>query len=63
VSYQGSFWARVEEVCTIIKPLVKVLCLIDGDKLAMSYLYQAMDRAKEAICTYYEDKGDEGYDK
>jgi hypothetical protein len=49
VSYQESFWAGVEEVCAISEPLVKVLRLVDGDKPAMGYLYEAMDRAKEAI--------------
>ena len=62
VSYQESFWERMEEVCAISKPLVKVLRLV-GDKPAMGYLYEAIDRAKEAICAYYEDKGDEGLEK
>ena len=31
-------------------PLVKVLRLVDGDtKLAMGYIYEAMDRSKEQI--------------
>jgi hypothetical protein len=63
VSYQESFWAGVEEVCAISKPLVKVLLLVDGDKPAMGYLYEAMDRDKEAIRTIYDDKGDDGSDK
>eukprot|EP00253_Pinus_taeda_P010742 PITA_10742 len=63
VSYDQSFWARVKEVCAISEPLVKVLRLVDGDKLAMGYLYEAMDRAKEAIRAYYADKGDEGLEK
>jgi hypothetical protein len=50
----------VQELCAISEPLVKVLCLVDGDKPAMGYLYEAMDRAKEAIHWYYEDKGEEG---
>eukprot|EP00253_Pinus_taeda_P022917 PITA_22917 len=62
VSYDQSFWAGVEEVCAISEPLVRVLRLVDGDKPAMGYLYEAMDRAKEAILAYYEDKGDEGFD-
>ena len=34
----------------ITEPLVRVLCLVDGDeKPAMRYLYKAMDRAKEEI--------------
>jgi hypothetical protein len=63
VSYQESFWVGVEEVCAINKPLVKALCLVDGDKPAIGYLYETMYRAKESICACYEDKGDEGYKK
>eukprot|EP00253_Pinus_taeda_P033830 PITA_33830 len=62
VSYDLSFWAGVEEVCAISEPLVKVLRLVDGEKPAMGYLYEAMDKAKEAIRAYYADKGDEGFD-
>jgi hypothetical protein len=49
----------------ISEPLVKVLRLVDGDKPTMGYLYEAMDRAKEAICAYYDDnyKGDDGFQK
>ena len=49
VSYQESFWAGVQEVCSITEPLVKVFGLVNGDKSAMGYLYKAMDRAKESI--------------
>eukprot|EP00253_Pinus_taeda_P003832 PITA_03832 len=63
VSYQENFWAEVQEVCTVIEPLVKVLQLVDGEKPAMGYLYEAMDRAKESIQVYYDDKGDEGFQK
>eukprot|EP00253_Pinus_taeda_P009041 PITA_09041 len=63
VSYQESFWAGVKEVCSITEPLVKVLRLVDGDKPIMGYLYEAMDRAKESIHIYYDDKGDEGFEK
>jgi hypothetical protein len=51
----------VQELCTISEPLVKVLHLVDGDKPAMRYLYEAMDRAKEAIHRYYENKGEDGF--
>lgn len=63
VSSDQSFWAGVEEVCAISEPLVRVFRLVDGDKPTMGYLYEAMDRAKEAICAYYEDKGDKGLEK
>eukprot|EP00253_Pinus_taeda_P013240 PITA_13240 len=63
VSYQENLWAGVQEVCSITEPLVKVLRLVDGEKTAMGYLYEAMDRAKESIQAYYDDKGDEGFQK
>eukprot|EP00253_Pinus_taeda_P025528 PITA_25528 len=63
VSYQEDFWAGVQEVCAITEPLVKVLRLVDGEKPAMSYLYEAMDRTKEAIRAYYDDKGDDGFQR
>jgi hypothetical protein len=61
--HNQSFWTGVEELCAISEPLVKVLRLVDGDKPAMGYLYEAMDRAKEAIHQYYKDKGEEGFTK
>ena len=63
VTYPGSFWDAVKEVCAISEPLVKVLRLVDGEKPAMGYLYEAMDRAKEAIHTYYEHMGDQGEER
>ena len=36
--------------------MVRVLRLVDGDENPMGYIYEAMDRAKEAIKSYY--KGD-----
>ena len=61
VQFDLTFWARLEEVCAISEPLVKVLRLVDGENPAMGYLYEAMDRAKEAIHRYYEDKGEVGF--
>eukprot|EP00253_Pinus_taeda_P015356 PITA_15356 len=63
VSYQENFWAGRQEVCTVIEPLVKVLRLVDGEKPAMGYLDNVVDRAKESIRAYYDDKGDEGFQK
>jgi hypothetical protein len=63
VTYQESFWDAGKEVCTINEPLVKVLCLVDGDKPAMGYLYETIDRAKESIRAYYVDKGDQGQER
>ena len=43
--------------------MVKVLRLVDGDKPTMGYLYETMDRAKESICAYYQDMGDQGKER
>jgi hypothetical protein len=60
VRHNQSFRMGVQELCAINEPLVKVLHLVDGEKPAMGYLYEAMDRAKVAIHWYHEDKGEEG---
>eukprot|EP00253_Pinus_taeda_P004546 PITA_04546 len=60
VAYDQSFWAGIEEVCAISEPLVRVLRLVDGDKPAMGYLYEAMGRANKAIRAYYEEKETRG---
>lgn len=47
---QESFWKNVLYALKLMGPLVKVLRLVDGEKkLAMGYMYEAMDRAKENI--------------
>lgn len=44
------FWAATAEVTRITNPLISVLQRIDGhDNAPMGFLYDAMDRAKEAI--------------
>lgn len=44
------FWNNVVYALQVATPLIKVLRLVDGErKLAMGYIYEAMDRAKEAI--------------
>ena len=63
VGHDQRFWSALGEICTVTEPLVKVLRLVDGDKPAMGYLYEALDRAKEAIYQYYDDKGEEGLTK
>ena len=61
--YSETFWHGVQEACAVSEPIVKVLRLVDGEKLAMAYLYEGMDRAKEAIRSYYADKGSVGLDR
>eukprot|EP00253_Pinus_taeda_P032126 PITA_32126 len=61
--YSETFWHGVEEACVVSEPIVKVLRLVDGEKPVMPYLYEGMDRAKEAIHSYYADKGSAGLDR
>ncbi|TXG72422.1 hypothetical protein EZV62_001001 [Acer yangbiense] len=45
-----SFWNNIVFALKIVGPLVKVLQLVDSErKPPMGYIYEAMDRAKEAI--------------
>ena len=50
------FWLQCQQIVKISEPLVRVLCLVDGDqKPSMGYLYEAMDKAKENIKSKVED--------
>lgn len=45
-----SYWEKIVNITCIIRPLVKVLRMVDSDdKADMGHLYEAMDRAKEEI--------------
>jgi len=49
------FWRSITYCLKCVNPLVKVLRLVDGDaKLAMRYIYKAMDRAKEKIAENFQ---------
>eukprot|EP00253_Pinus_taeda_P035915 PITA_35915 len=61
--YSETFWRGLDEACSINEPIVKVLRLVDGEKPTMAYLYEAMDRTKEAIHSYYADKDSVGLDR
>ena len=54
--YDKAFWKRAEEIVLFSAPLVKVLRMVDGDKPAMGFIYEAMDQAKEAIKEAYQGK-------
>ncbi|XP_028067063.1 uncharacterized protein LOC114269894 [Camellia sinensis] len=46
------FWKAIKYCLKCVLPLVKILRLVDGDaKLAMRFIYEAMDRAKEEIAS------------
>ncbi|CAH1452891.1 unnamed protein product [Lactuca virosa] len=47
---QDMFWRNVHYALKLTGPLVTVLRIVDGEKYpAMGFIYEAMDRAKEAI--------------
>lgn len=49
------FWGSVLYILKIYGPLVRVLRLVDGERRpAMGYVYEAMDKAKEAIMKAFE---------
>lgn len=49
-----SFWNNIRTALLLSGPLIKVLRLVDGEKKpAMGYIYEAMDRAKEAIAASF----------
>lgn len=50
------FWRKEIEIVKLAEPLVKVLWLVDGERLAMGFIYEAMDQAKEKIKREYKDK-------
>ncbi|CAA0813172.1 hAT dimerisation domain-containing protein / transposase-related, partial [Striga hermonthica] len=53
------FWNNVLRILKIFGPLVRVLRLVDGEKRpAMGYIYEAMDKAKEAIRDAFDVKED-----
>ncbi|KAK2641276.1 hypothetical protein Ddye_023039 [Dipteronia dyeriana] len=50
VLFMPSFWNNVVYALKIVGPLIGVLRLVNGErKPTMGYIYEAMDRAKEAI--------------
>eukprot|EP00253_Pinus_taeda_P036021 PITA_36021 len=54
--FNGGFCKDAKEIIVVMESLVRVLRMVDGDKPAMGYIYEAMDLAKEAIKGRYEDE-------
>ena len=51
-----SYWKNMIYILKISGPLVRVLRLVDGEKMPpMGYIYEAMDRAKETIARAFND--------
>eukprot|EP00253_Pinus_taeda_P002338 PITA_02338 len=53
--FNDGFWKDAEEIIAVMESLVRVLRMVDGDKPAMGYIYEAMDLAKEVIKRRYGD--------
>ncbi|XP_057837206.1 uncharacterized protein LOC131047347 isoform X2 [Cryptomeria japonica] len=50
---EQDFWVPCDEIVKFVKPLVVLLRVADGEKPAMGYIYEGMDRAKEGIKFVY----------
>ena len=50
------FWRNTTEILKVDEPLVKVLWLVDGERLAMGFIYEDMDQENEQIKMAYKDK-------
>eukprot|EP00253_Pinus_taeda_P004356 PITA_04356 len=53
---EETFWRKAVEIVKLVEPLVKVLRLVDGERLAMGFIYEAMDQAKKQIKRAYKDR-------
>lgn len=51
----NSLWEKVIEIISFSDPLGKVLRIMNGEKPAMGYIYEGMDRAKAAIKNFYKE--------
>jgi hypothetical protein len=49
----NGFWENANKVLKICGPIVNVLRMVDGDKPCMGFVYESIDRCKEAIATAF----------
>ncbi|KAH9329477.1 hypothetical protein KI387_001585, partial [Taxus chinensis] len=56
ITDNASNYVLAAEIVKVAEPLVKVLRLVDGKKLAMGYIYEAMDQAKEQRRATFKDR-------
>eukprot|EP00253_Pinus_taeda_P016211 PITA_16211 len=45
----NGFWENANKILKICGPIINVLCMVDGDKPCMGFVYESLDRCKEAI--------------
>jgi hypothetical protein len=50
----NSFWENADKVLKMCNPIVNVLRMVDGDKPSIGFIYEGMDRCKEAIATAFD---------
>ncbi|KAF9594208.1 hypothetical protein IFM89_028865 [Coptis chinensis] len=50
------FWSDAKEMVTTVEPLIKVLRMADGEEATVGYLYEAMQRSKDSIATFYKNE-------
>jgi hypothetical protein len=43
IMLRNSFWENADKILKMYGPIVNVLHMIDGDKLCMGFVYEAMD--------------------
>ncbi|GLJ21845.1 hypothetical protein SUGI_0408520 [Cryptomeria japonica] len=53
IVFDEGFNKSGEELTAVTEPLVRVLRMVDGEGMPMGFIYEAMDRAKEAISHDY----------
>lgn len=51
--YLERFWKYAHEAVSVTEPLVKILRIVDGDMPAMGYIYEGIEKAKDAIKIHY----------
>eukprot|EP01018_Ginkgo_biloba_P024871 Gb_25958 [translate_table: standard] len=49
----SNFWDSAERVLNMCKPIVEMLCLVDGDTPCMGFIYEGMEHCKEAIAKVF----------
>eukprot|EP00253_Pinus_taeda_P010127 PITA_10127 len=49
----NGFWENANKVLKICGPIVNVLRMVDGDKPCMGFVYESLDRCKEAIASAF----------
>jgi len=43
------FWRRVEDIVTLITPIVSTLCIFDSDQPCLGDVFESMDQMREKL--------------